>query len=352
MSQDIESTKLSDRAQFLFKCLVERYIHDGTPVGSRTLARDAALDLSPATIRNVMADLEDLGLLAAPHTSAGRIPTVQGYRLFIESMMTVKELNAETVRRIASDLESEEDLRRLLQKTSGLLADITHMAGLVMVPRSEQRALRHVEFLPLQDNRVLVIMVVNNQEVQNRIIHTERVYSAAELQQAANYLNEAFAGRDLRQVKELLLQEMADAREQMNRLMRTVVEVAEKGLLSDEAQEAEDFVLTGQTNLMDVDELSDVEKLRQLFETFNRKRDMLKLLEQCYEAQGVQIFIGEESGYEALGDCSIVTSTYEREGEVVGVLGVIGPTRMAYERVIPVVELTARLLGSSLKLLN
>lgn len=350
MAQPIDPNKLSDRAQHLFKCLVERYISDGQPVGSRTLARDAKLDLSPATIRNVMADLEDMGLLTSPHTSSGRVPTVKGYRLFIDTMLTVKRLDPEEVRRLASNLQDADDIPRLLEKTSQLLSEVTHLAGIVTVPRPEQQSLRQLEFLPLGDNRVLAILVVNNREVQNRIIHTAKVYSAAELQEAANYLNRAFAGKDLREVRNDLLREMSETREAMDRLMRVVVEVAEKALLS--APSDDDYVLAGQTNLMDIDELASVEKLRQLFEAFNHKRDILHLLEQAFTARGVQIFIGEESGYEVLGDCSVVTSPYASGGHALGVLGVIGPTRMEYERVIPIVDLTAKILGSALKTLH
>lgn len=350
MTQPPEHHKLSERAQYLFKCLVERYISDGQPVGSRTLARDVRLDLSPATIRNVMADLEDFGLLSSPHTSAGRIPTVKGYRLFIDSMMTVKRLDPQEVRRIASNMQDEDDVSRLLDKTSLLLSEVTRLAGIVTLPRNEQQSLRHVEFLPLSDNRVLAIMVLNNREVQNRIIHTAKPYDANELLQVANYLNQAFAGRDLRQVREDLLREMAEARERMNEMMCTVVEIAGQALQSEPRDD--DFVLAGQTNLMEINDLSNIEKLRHLFEAFNQKRDILHLLEQSFSARGVQIFIGEESGYAVLGECSVVTSTYSADGRILGVLGVIGPTRMEYERVIPIVDLTAKVLGAALKSLH
>jgi heat-inducible transcriptional repressor len=350
MTQVPDHKQLSERAHYLFKCLVERYIVDGQPVGSRTLARDVNLGLSPATIRNVMADLEDLGLISSPHTSAGRVPTVRGYRLFVDTMLTVKALDEQDSRRIVRDLGGEEDLQTILKKASNILSDVTKLAGLVMVPRADHRALRHVEFLPLEDNRVLVIMVVNNREVQNRIIHTAKRYTADELQKAANYLNSAFAGKDLVTVRRDLLKEMTAAREEMNRMMQAVVEMAEKGFGM--ADTEVDYVLAGQTNLMEIGELSDIDKLRQLFEAFNRKRDILHLLEQALAAQGVQIFIGEESGYAVLDNCSVVTSTYESNGQVLGVVGVIGPTRMEYERVIPIVDLTARVLGTALKSLH
>jgi heat-inducible transcriptional repressor len=342
--------ELNDRAQHLFKLLVERYIADGHPVGSRTLARDAKLELSSATIRNVMADLEDLGLIRAPHTSAGRIPTVRGYRLFVDSILTWREPTQFEMSSFANDLKRENDVRRLLERTSTMLSEITRFAGLVMVPITEQRALRQVEFLPLSDNRVLAILVVNDREVQNRIIRTPRCYSPSELTEAANYLNSAFAGKDVRAVKRDLLSEMSAARDEMNRMMETVIEMA--GQLFVDDTNGKDYVLAGQTNLMGLTELSDLDKLRTLFEAFNLKRDVLLLLDQALSANGVQIFIGEESGYHAFDDCSIVTSTYGPEGETLGVLGVIGPTRMPYERVIPIVDLAAKMLGSALNSLQ
>lgn len=350
MSRDGASKQLSERAQHLFKSLVERYIDDGQPVGSRTLARDVSLDLSPATVRNVMADLEDLGLVKSPHTSAGRVPTVQGYRLFVDAMMTVRALNAAEVNRISQNIEAEEEIKKILEQTSNTLSQVTKLAGVVMLPRAGQQSLRQVEFLSLSENQVLVILVLNDREVQNRIIHTARKYSQSELQQAANYLSSAFAGKDLAAVRRDLLAEMGTTKDEMNRMMQAAIEMAEKALV--EPVLKDDYVLAGQTNLMDLDELSDMEKLRQLFEAFNQKRDILHLLEHAINAEGVQVFIGEESGYEVLDDCSIVTSTYENDGEILGVLGVIGPTRMSYDRVVPIVDLTAKVLGTTLKSLH
>ncbi|QKT04924.1 heat-inducible transcriptional repressor HrcA [Ectothiorhodospiraceae bacterium 2226] len=342
-----ETAAIGERAQHLLKALVERYIRDGQPVGSRTLARDAGLDLSPATIRNVLADLDDLGLVKSPHTSAGRVPTVQGYRLFVDSLLTIQPLGHEEIKRLRSQLGSEEPTDRLLNAASSLLSGVTRLAGVVMVPRREHVTLRQVEFLPLSANRVLVILVVNEREVQNKIIHTTRSYSAGELQQAANYLNAAFAGRRPQQVREDLIREMGESREGMNSIMRTVVEVAGQ-VFTEEQASGDDFVLAGETNLMSYTEMADINTLRQLFEAFNRKRDILHLLDQSLAADGLQIFIGEEAGREVLEACSVVTAPYSVNGEVVGVLGVIGPTRMAYNRVIPIVDVTARLLGAAL----
>ena len=337
---------LSERAQYLFKCLVERYIADGQPIGSRTLARDAKLELSPATIRNVMADLEDCGLVSSPHTSAGRIPTVQGYRRFVDCMVTFKKPPPKEILRFSDEVRSEADVRVLMEKTSALLSDVTKLAGLVMMPKTDHQALRQVEFLPLNDNRVLVILVVNDREVQNRVIQTARTYTPSELTQAANYLNHAFAGKDINKVKTDLLREMTAAQEEMNRMMQAVIEMSHKVFVQNES--TNDYVLAGQTNLMDLDDLSDIDKLRNLFDAFTQKRDILHLLDQALDANGIQIFIGEESGYDALDECSVVTSSYGDSDEKLGVLAVIGPTRMEYERVIPIVDMTAKMLSAAL----
>jgi heat-inducible transcriptional repressor len=347
MSRPPAAVTLSERGQLLFKLLVERYIADGEPVGSRTLARDSRLELSPATIRNVMSDLEDLGLIRSPHTSAGRIPTAQGYRLFVDTLMTVREVSSSDAERINIDLSIEADVGRLLSRTSSMLSEVTQLASIVMIPRPEQQSLRQVEFLPLSDNRVLAILVINEKEVQNRIIQAARAYTRSELEQAANYLNQAFAGRDLEQVREGIIREMANTRAEMDRMMQAAVEMAQKTFVSDKA--GDEYVVSGHANLMVIDELSNVDKLRNVFEAFNQKRDILHLLDQASSASGVQIFIGEESGYEVLNDYSVVTSTYGTEGAPLGVLGVIGPTRMAYSRVVPIVDLTAKILGAALK---
>ncbi|MEM7466480.1 MAG: heat-inducible transcriptional repressor HrcA [Pseudomonadota bacterium] len=343
------NAELSERAQHLFKRLVERYISDGQPVGSRTLARDTRLELSPATIRNVMADLEDVGLIQSPHTSAGRIPTVRGYRLFVDSMLTFKEPSRDELARLSGAVAAaDDDVPALLEKTSTLLSDVTKLAGLVMLPRTEYKSLRQVEFLALNDNRVLAILVINDKEVQNKVIHTERNYTASELTQAANYLNSAFAGKNLSSVKRDLLKEMQATRDEMNRLSQAVIEMTQKVFVDSGDVSSGDYVMAGETNLMDVNELSDIEKLRNLFEAFNQKRDILHLLDNALSSSGIQIFIGEESGYEVLDDCSIVTSPYGDGNEILGVLGVIGPTRMEYEKVIPIVGLTAKMLGTAL----
>ena len=343
-----KSPELNDRAQHLLKVLVERYIFDGQPVGSRALSKEGGLHLSPATIRNVMADLEDLGLITAPHTSAGRVPTVSGYRFFIDSLLTVRPLQQNLIQQFQHDLVTTDEPDDLLETASRLLADVTHMAGLVTVPRREGLVFRMIEFLPLSEQRVLVILVTNEKEVQNRIIHPARSFSPAELTAAANYLNSVYAGKDLSAIRETLQQELRDARERMQREAVNAAEIADLALPVGSGRRKKPFVLAGETNLMDFGELASMERLRTLFSAFQQKEDLLYLLDRCLASPGVKIFIGEESGYEALDQCSLVTASYQVDAETVGVLGVIGPTRMEYERVIPLVDVTAKLLGAAL----
>lgn len=353
MVSTAESSQLSERSLHLFKALVEHFIDDGTPVGSRTLSKDSSLGLSPATIRNVMADLEDVGLLHSPHTSAGRIPTAKGYRLFVDSLLRVNDLNSSQVEKMAMELDSESDFPSLMQRTSSMLSDVTQLAGVVMLPRTEQSILQHIEFVALSSNRVLVILVVNDREVQNRIINTDKTYSASELQQVSNYLNEIFVGKDLNHVRASILEELEKMKEQVSRSMQSAIEMAQMAFNSDTAKsDSDDLLFSGQTNLMDVAELGETDQLKKLFESFNQKRDILHLLEQAINADGMQIFIGEESGYDVLDNCSVVTSPYEADGQILGVLGVIGPTRMHYDRVIPIVDITAKMLGAALNSKN
>ncbi|TDJ20074.1 MAG: heat-inducible transcriptional repressor HrcA [Gammaproteobacteria bacterium] len=345
MPKSKKSQELPERSLFLFKSLVEHFINDGQPVGSRTLVRDLDLDLSAATIRNVMADLEDMGFLRSPHTSAGRIPTARGYRLFVDSLLRVNDLGSEEIHRIAEEMDSVDSIQNLLERTSSMLSDITHLASVVMLPRLEQSTLNQVEFMSLSDNRILVILVMSDNEIQNKIIHTARTFSASELEQAANYLNKMFSDKDLPEIRKEMLAELESMKDNVNQLMQAAIEMAQQAI---DSGSKDDYVLAGETNLMGVSGWGDIDRLKRLFDTFNRKRDILHLLEQSINAKGVQIFIGEESGYEVLDDCSVVTSPYESEGQILGVLGVIGPTRMDYERVIPIVDLTAKMLGSAL----
>jgi len=379
---------LNERSLQLLKTLVERYISDGQPVGSRALSKDSDLNLSPATIRNVMADLEDLGLVHSPHTSAGRVPTVSGYRLFVDTLLTVKPMESKDLTRLHQGLSLNEGSSDMIGAASRLLSELTQMAGVVTLPKRELVCLRHIEFLSLSHTRVLVIFVTNEQEVHNKIIHTSKIFSPAELQQAANYLNSIYSGRSLDAVRKAVLKELQEDQERMTNLSGTDLHLPEgcragkpdmtnlsgtdlhlpegcwagkpgmnQGMLDavkmaqlafDQDNKKDDYVLTGETNLMGFSELSDMERLKNLFEAFSQKQGVIHLLDQCMKADGVQIFIGEESGYRAFDHCSLVTSSYSVSDEVVGVLGVIGPTRMAYEKIIPFVDVTAKLLGAAL----
>lgn len=337
---------LNERSLQLLKMLVERYISDGQPVGSRLLSKGTELKLSPATIRNVMADLEELGLVHSPHTSAGRIPTASGYRMFVNSLLTFKQPESNALNRLHQELAEKDDPADVIEAASKLLAELTQMAGIVTMPKREAVCLRHIEFLALSHNRILVIFVTDEHEVHNKIIQTDKKYSPAELQQAANYLNATYAGKTMPKVREAVLKELEADQQRMNQGMLDAVRIAQMAL--DAGKKKEDYVLAGETNLMGFSELADRDYLRKLFEAFSQKQSVLHLLDQCMKTEGVQIFIGEESGYQAFQQCSLVTSPYSVGDEVVGVLGVIGPTRMAYEKIIPFVDITAKLLGAAL----
>ena len=337
---------ISERAQILLKALVERHIRDGQPVGSSTLASEAGLPVSAATVRNVMSDLEELGFLHSPHTSAGRVPTALGYRLFVDSLLQVKPLEKEAVSVLRAELNPDKSAAELVHSASNLLSSITAQAGLVTMPRQEAPQLRQVEFLPLSGDRVLVILVVNEREVQNRIIHVQRPFSEEQLQEAANMVNERFAGHPLQLVQERLLVEMQEARSQIDSYLEDALDLASKAL--DQEESADEYVVAGESRLLGSATADEILKLRELFDTFEQKKDLLHLLERCSRAEGVQIFIGEEAGYEVFGDYSVITAPYCDGARTLGVLGVIGPTRMAYERVIPIVDVTAKMLSSAL----
>lgn len=348
VKKSVSETVVNERAQHFLKALIERYIRDGQPVGSRTLAKDTGLDLSPATIRNVMADLEDMGLVSSPHTSAGRVPTITGYRMFIDSLLTVQNLNKKEVEKIRKELlVGGEESSSVLASASKLLSGVTHMAGVVTLTRRDKNNFRQIEFLPLSDRRVLAILVTEDGEVHNRILHTHREFTRSELDQAANFLNKSFAGFEMEAVRQRVLQQLNEMRDHFDQVMTQALTMAGEMVNASEAKD--DFVIAGQTNLMEFAELAGLEQLRKLFDAFTEKREILHLLDQFLDAQGVQIFIGEESGYQLLNGCSVVTAPYQVNEEVVGVLGVIGPTRMNYERVIPVVDITAKILGAVLK---
>jgi heat-inducible transcriptional repressor len=336
---------LSERAQHLLRTLVQRHIRDGQPVGSRTLLRDSGLDVSPATVRNGMAELERAGYVHAPHTSAGRIPTQLGYRVFVDSLLTLQPLQQGDIQSLRDRLAAD-DPSRTVDSASDVLAGLTRLTGVVTRPRRDVASVRHIEFLRLGERRVLAIIVLNDHEVQNRVLHTERDFSSSELERIGNYLSHQFAGQDLGAVRRQLIADMQAERAHMDELMRSAMDVATR-VFTEQAGD-EDYVITGETNLMTFEELSDVDKLKELFDAFSRKQDILHLLDRCLDTRGVQIFIGEECGYDAFEGVSLVTSTYSADDEVLGVLGVIGPTRMDYDRVIPIVDVTARLLGHAL----
>ena len=334
---------LTERARILLKALVERYIAEGEPVGSRTLSRHSGLDLSAATIRNIMADLEELGYVASPHTSAGRLPTPRGYRFFVDTLLTVKPLEEEAHSQLQAQL-SPADPQKLINQASNLLSELTQFAGLVMTPRRNP-SFRQVEFLRLSDKRVLLIIVTLKGEVENRVLFTERSYTQAQLVESANYFNTHYAGRTFDEVKALLRDELGRLRDDMTGLLAAAAEAGSEAL--EEGRES--VVVSGSRNLLSIADLaSNMASLRKLFDAFDQKTTLMQLLDQSRSAQGVQIFIGGESALLPLDECSMVTAPYEVNGQVVGTLGVVGPTRMAYERIIPIVDVTARLLSNAL----
>ncbi len=335
---------LDRRAQILLKTLVERYIAEGEPVGSRVLSRYSGLELSPATIRNVMADLEELGFIASPHTSAGRIPTPRGYRVFVDTLLTIKPLDRLEISQLQDNLHPDQP-QRLINAASQLLSELTHFAGVVVAPRHKSPAFRHLEFLPLSERRILLIIVTPDGNVQNRILFTDKNYGASDLTMAANFLNQHYAGLTFEEIRHRLHAELQQLREDMSRLMTEALEASDKAI----SESAEDYVLSGEKNLLDSEDLSsNMKRLRELFDLFEKKTILIQVLDTSNRAQGVQIFIGGESGVAPLDECSVVTAPYEVDGQVVGTVGVIGPTRMAYERVIPIVDITAKLLSSAL----
>jgi heat-inducible transcriptional repressor len=343
---------LDPRARQLLRTLISRHIRDGVPVGSQTLARHAGLDVSPATIRNILGDLEQIGLLSSAHASAGRVPTTQGYRVFVDSLLQLRPLPEGEMARLRQELPAGTGTQALLGSASELLSAMSHFVGVVSVPKREQFAFRHIDFVPLDAGRVLAILVFADNDVQNRIIQARRPYDAGELERVANYLNRHFAGRPVAEIRLSLLRDLRAARSEMETLLAHSVELAEQALAPDEASEdllSEGMLLAGQTRLMGVHELSDLERLRDLFEAFARKREILQLLERTAQAPGVRIFIGEETGLAPLEGMSLVTAPYAAGDRTLGVLGVIGPSRMAYDRVIPMVQAAADVLGAALK---
>jgi heat-inducible transcriptional repressor len=336
---------LSERAQNLLKILVERYIAEGQPVGSRALSRFSTLELSPATIRNVMADLEEMGFVSSPHTSAGRVPTPKGYRFFVDTLLTVRPME-EMERQQLEESLMPDDPHRVVTAASQILSDLTHFAGIVVAPRRRGAVLRHIEFFGLSEKRVLLIIVASDGEVQNRVLVTDRSYTPGQLTEAGNFINQHYAGLEFDQLRSKVRGELLDLHRDISGLMQAAIQTGSEAL----RQTASDgVVISGGRNLLQIDELSgDMPRLRRLFDLFETKTQLLDILEVSERAEGVKIFIGGESQLIPLDECSIVTAPYEVDGQVVGTVGVIGPTRMAYERVIPIVDVTAKLVSSAL----
>ena len=329
---------LDDRARLLLKTLVERYIADGHPVGSRALTQASGLDLSPATIRNVMADLEELGLIASPHTSAGRVPTAKGYRLFVDTMLTVEQ------EQLVSPEIAPEQPQKVIANAAQLLSNLSQFVGVVMAPRRAS-VFRHIEFLRLSERRLLVIIVSPDGDVQNRVIFTDVDYAPAQLVEAANFLNTHYAGLAMEQVRERLKTEVERLRGEVATLMQAAVNVSSEAL----SQAQDEVVIAGERNLLAVSDFSgDMHNLRRAFDLFEQKTQILRLLDISSQAEGVRIFIGGESQVVPFEDLSVVSAPYKVDGQIVGTLGVIGPTRMAYDRMIEIVDITSKLVTNAL----
>jgi len=343
----MDELQVTDREKRLLQTLVGMYIREGQPLGSKRLVQSAGLPVSPATVRNIMVDLESRGYVMTPHTSAGRVPTVKGYRVFIDSLITMKSLDSVEVDSIKAQLDPDKSMPELVAAASNLLSVVTHQAGLVTLPNNDAVTLRHVEFLPLSGNRVLAILVLDEKDVQNRILHTEKEYDDVELRQAANFVNQHFAGKPLDDVRGDLMAQLRDTRRQIDRMLETAINLASQAVAPE--SKGAGYVVAGQSNLLDSASAENMDRLRELFEEFQQQKDILSLMERCVRADGVQIFIGEEAGLDPLVDFSFITAPYQTSGRSVGVLGVIGPTRMAYDRVIPIVDVTARMLTAALR---
>ena len=329
---------LDDRSKLLLSALVERYIADGQPVGSRTLSKASGLELSPATIRNVMSDLEDLGLIVSPHTSAGRVPTARGYRLFVDTMLTVQP------QQFASHSLAPDQPQKVISNAANLLSNLSQFVGVVMAPR-RTNAFRHMEFLRLSERRILVIIVSADGDVQNRIIFTEVDYSQSQLIEAANFLNNHYVGLDIEEVRSRLQNEVESLRSEIATLMAAAVTVNSEAV----AQEQDEVVISGERNLLKLSDFSnDMGNLRRAFELFEQKAQIMRLLDFADRAAGVRIYIGGESQIVPFEELSVVSAPYEVDGKVVGTLGVIGPTRMAYDRMIQIVDITAKLVSNAL----
>ena len=339
---------LDNRAENVLKTLVETYIVQGQPVGSSTLAKLPTLGVSAATVRNVMSDLERLGLITAPHTSAGRIPTSQGYRLFVDSLVRASTLTHKAISDLSDKFSNETDPEALLAHASDVLSDLTQFAGVVVLPNHSAARFHQLEFLPLSESRILAILVTQDGRVQNRVLPVAQEFKESELVEAANFFNARYKGSTLEEVRRKLITDMQKDNDEMHRINQAAMVAANAVISEEDANSNNGVVVSGEQKLLDVPDLCQIETLQKLFDAFKTKRDLLDLLDRSMKADGISVFIGEESGFSALGECSVIASPYEVEGNVIGTLGVIGPTRMAYSDVISVVDITAKLLGQAL----
>ncbi len=335
---------MDERAQILLKTLVEHYVTDGQPMGSNALLQHSGLGLSSATIRNVMSDLEQLGFVTSPHTSAGRIPTQQGYRFFVDSLLSVQPLETQQIQALENTLKSSSQ-QEVMTTAADMLSHLTQFAGMILTPKRKTLMFKHLEFMPLSEKRILVIIVTTDGNVQNRVIEPDTPFKAAELTEASNYFNTHYAGKTFDEARQTLHGDLKQMQADISHLMAAALDAEDES----NTQDKDDVIIAGERNLLNVDELAtNVTTLRKLFDVFERRSALMQLLDNSQKAEGIQIFIGGESGYSSLDECSMVTSPYKVDGQVVGTLGVIGPTRMAYERVIPIVDITAKLLSSAL----
>jgi len=347
MTEEIKNKTPSDRAKKVLSAIIDNYIEKGIPIGSKKLSTYNRFDLSPATIRNVMSDLEDLGFIASPHTSAGRIPTPKGYRFFIDRLLQLQPVDRNEIASIKDTVsQTKSSSKDLATNVSTTLSAITQLAGIVTVPKKHKSTLKEIDFIPLSEQRVLAIVVINDAEVENKILQMKRDYSRDELQISANYLNQHYVGRSFEYIKNDLLKQLKETSALANSLMNDIINIADE-LVTD--QNKDEYVVTGKNQLLDFEELSDISRLKELFDAFNEKQQLLQLLDKSMSTTNIQIFIGQESGYRIFDNCTLITAPYTNEEGSVGVLGVIGPTRIAYQRVIPIVDVTAKLLSQSLK---
>jgi heat-inducible transcriptional repressor len=340
------SSQTNERSNHILKLLIEKYIDEGQPVASKTLVNECQLGVSSATIRNVLSDLENRGYLRSPHTSAGRVPTEQGYRLFVDHLLTVSDMDTKNIRHLESALTKSSDPKSLAESASQMLSELTQLTGIVMVPSSYQETLRHIEFLPLNTCQILVILVLNEKEVQNFVIDVDRSYSDIELNQATNFVNQTFAGQALSTIRKRLLDLMEREKESLSQMMEATIQVSSKAL--QERKREDNLVIKGESHLLAASSGADLGQLKSLFEAFSQKKVIIDMLDRCTQSNGLQIFIGKESGYKVFDDLTLITAPYSVGKDVIGVLAVVGPTRIPYQKVIPAVDMTAKILASVL----